>query len=124
IRPASGRMVPARRCRSVVLPEPLGPISPRISPGETASDMPLTAINPPNALRNPSVSRSAAMASALLRDARRDLVPTVLDRAGDSAGQRDWAGQPGPRIEQRPRQPTRQFERPPESGPPVLEKAG
>src|SRR5271167_1281761 len=123
ILPALGRMVPAMRLRSVVLPEPLGPISPRISPGDTASDMALTATNPPNALVKLATSSSAVMASAFLRHAGHDLGPSVLDRAGDAARQDDRPRQPGPSIEQRPGQSARQFERPAERCPAILDEA-
>ena len=38
----------------VLLPEPLGPMRPRISPCSTANDTLLTAVNPPNRLVKPS----------------------------------------------------------------------
>ena len=64
------------RGRVVALrPEPLGPISPKTSPGDTASDMPFTATNPPNALVRPCTSRRAAMRSAFLLRPRHDLAP-------------------------------------------------
>src|SRR5208282_1131193 len=88
ILPALGRMVPAMRLSSVVLPEPLGPISPKTSPGDTESDMALTATNPPNALVKLSTSSSAVMASAFLRYAGHDLGPSILDGAGDAARQK------------------------------------
>jgi hypothetical protein len=61
--PASERMVPAIRLSSVVLPEPFGPMRPSTSPGETASDMLLTATRPPNALVTPSTSSSAVISA-------------------------------------------------------------
>src|SRR5262245_23677043 len=36
--------------KMVLLPEPLGPMRPRISPGSTANDTLLTAVNPPKRL--------------------------------------------------------------------------
>jgi hypothetical protein len=44
----------------VVLPDPLGPISPRISPSPTESDSPSTATTPPNRLVSPRVSTMRA----------------------------------------------------------------
>jgi hypothetical protein len=37
----------------VLLPEPLGPIRPRISPSSTSKDTALTAVKPPNRLVSP-----------------------------------------------------------------------
>ncbi len=47
----------------VVLPEPLGPISPRISPRATASERPSTATTPPNRLTMPRVSSTGSAAA-------------------------------------------------------------
>src|SRR6476469_7034740 len=63
IRPASGLWKPATAANSVVLPAPLGPIRPTISPARTSSDAWSTAFNPPNALetaRTSSMTRPAA----------------------------------------------------------------
>src|SRR5205085_7772998 len=60
IEPALGGKVPAIRLKIVVLPEPFGPIRPRISPGLTAKDTPLTARNPPNRLLRPATSSTSA----------------------------------------------------------------
>ena len=73
--PASGRITPAIIFRSVVFPEPLGPVSPSTSPGDTDNETPLTAMRPPNALIKPSTCSSAAIASAFLVRARRDFDP-------------------------------------------------
>src|SRR5437016_6880403 len=55
IEPASGTRAPASTLKIVLLPEPLGPISPRISPGSTANDTLLTAVKPPKRLLSPSI---------------------------------------------------------------------
>src|SRR5882762_10165361 len=46
--PASGLSAPAMRLKTVLLPEPLGPIRPRISPSATSNETLLTAVKPPN----------------------------------------------------------------------------
>ena len=42
----------------VVLPEPFGPINPRISPSATSKDTSLSAVNPPKRLTAPDTARS------------------------------------------------------------------
>src|SRR6201996_3771479 len=59
IRPASGRWKPAMAANSVVLPAPLGPIRPTISPAFTVSDAWSTAFRPPKALERPCTSSTA-----------------------------------------------------------------
>src|SRR6202521_3641007 len=58
-------MSPRIALSAVVLPAPLGPISPRMRPSSTRKLMPSTAIVVPNALRRPRASMHA-MALALL----------------------------------------------------------
>ena len=63
--PDVGLRLPASRLNSVVLPAPLGPISPSISPAPSAIDMPSTARRPPNCLVRPRASISGtALAGA------------------------------------------------------------
>src|SRR2546423_10573156 len=50
IRPALGRMRPATRLRSVVLPEPFGPKMPTISPRSIENETSATAVRPPKRL--------------------------------------------------------------------------
>src|SRR4029450_5229447 len=54
--PASGAWKPAMAANSVVLPAPLGPIRPTISPWCTSSDAWSTALRPPNDLERPRTS--------------------------------------------------------------------
>src|SRR6478752_1385156 len=61
MRPPSGLWKPATVANSVVLPAPLGPIRPTISPERTSSDAWSTAFRPPNALER---SRTSSMAAA------------------------------------------------------------
>src|SRR5712691_3716424 len=51
--PAVGGSAPDTQLNSVVLPEPLGPMSPRISPSRTSHDTALSAVNPPNRFVSP-----------------------------------------------------------------------
>src|SRR3989454_9512965 len=46
--PAFGLSAPAMRLKTVLLPEPLGPMRPRISPSATSNETLLTAVKPPN----------------------------------------------------------------------------
>src|SRR5579883_1970431 len=57
--PASGVSMPVTVLTSVVLPEPLGPISPTISPASTWKVMPRSAWTPPKDLARPVISKSA-----------------------------------------------------------------
>src|SRR5215468_83795 len=50
MRPPLGRRLPANRLNIVVLPAPLGPMRPAISPRATDSDTPSTALIPPKCL--------------------------------------------------------------------------
>src|SRR5262247_2830102 len=50
IDPLVGARVPDSMLKMVLLPEPLGPMRPRISLGSTANDTLLTAVNPPKRL--------------------------------------------------------------------------
>ena len=53
IEPAVGTSVPDSMLKIVLLPEPLGPIRPRISPCSTRNDTLLTAVKPPKRFTNP-----------------------------------------------------------------------
>src|SRR5262245_58523498 len=62
-RPASGAWKPAMAANSVVLPAPLGPIRPTISPCRTSSEAWSTALRPPNDLERPRTSSMARPAA-------------------------------------------------------------
>src|SRR2546423_763217 len=64
IDPALGRNVPDSMLKIVLLPEPFGPIRPRISPLSTLKDTSLTAVNPPKRLINPLTTSTAARSSS------------------------------------------------------------
>ena len=66
IDPADGGNVPDSMLKIVLLPEPLGPIRPRISPWSTLNDTLLTAVKPPKRFTSPF---TASIAGSLLRDA-------------------------------------------------------
>src|SRR6266581_7998246 len=53
IDPEVGASVPESMLKIVLLPEPLGPIRPRISPCSTRNDTLLTAVKPPKRFTNP-----------------------------------------------------------------------
>ena len=53
--PAVGVSAPEMQLNAVVLPEPFGPMSPRISPGLTSKDTEFSAVNPPNRLVSPLI---------------------------------------------------------------------
>src|SRR5918996_1084127 len=102
--PLSGFTAPLSRFRVVVLPDPLGPIRPRMVPGSTVKATSATAWRPPNRLLSPVTRRLPASAtlppptpSGLLAGLKRDprvarlhvvrpydlvLVPLVLDQEG------------------------------------------
>src|ERR1700722_12348676 len=56
--PDVGSASPARQLKKVLLPAPLGPIRPMISPSATSRSAPSTALNAPNALTMPRASRN------------------------------------------------------------------
>ena len=51
--PAVGGYMPATQLKIVLLPEPFGPISPRISPSLTSNETLSTAMNAPNFFVSP-----------------------------------------------------------------------
>src|SRR5690242_5604663 len=59
IEPAVGGNVPESMLKIVLLPDPFGPIRPRISPFSTLNDTLLTARKPPNRLTRPSTASTA-----------------------------------------------------------------
>src|SRR5689334_735686 len=61
--PPSGRIRPTTILKVVVLPAPLGPSSPTISPGETLIETPFTTRRPEYSLASCSVSNSALAGS-------------------------------------------------------------
>src|SRR5690349_622971 len=64
-RPAVGRSTPVSRLNNVVLPAPLGPISPRISPALTESVTLFTATSPPKRQVSPDASSNAISGLAI-----------------------------------------------------------
>ena len=76
--PAEGGSAPEMQLKQVVLPEPLGPMRPRISPGLTSKETPWRARKPPKRLVRPeTVSTDAVTAPpgrVISRRRREDLV--------------------------------------------------
>ena len=71
--PFSGRMTPEMTFISVVLPAPLAPMRPTISPGPTEMSVSSKATTPPNLTRTPFTSRGrvASVSARVKRSARR-----------------------------------------------------
>ncbi len=88
--PASGRSMPITSFITVDLPEPLGPIKPRISPPRSSKPMSLTATSPPKRLVRP---RTASRTAPLTRS------PAGAARA--RAGRRGRTGSPPARSRRR-----------------------
>src|ERR1700742_5244293 len=61
IEPAVGGNVPESMLKMVLLPDPFGPIRPRISPFPTLNDTLLTARKPPNRLTRPSTTSTTIL---------------------------------------------------------------
>src|SRR5215813_12469282 len=59
IEPAVGTRVPDSMLKIVLLPEPFGPIRPRISPFSTLNDTLLTAVKPPKRFTRPFTTSTA-----------------------------------------------------------------
>src|SRR5262245_27045671 len=67
IDPAVGGYMPAMQLKVVLLPEPFGPMRPKISPSLTSKDTLETAVKPPNVLVRPETVRSATEPALCLR---------------------------------------------------------
>ena len=63
--PAVGRSIPMTLFMAVDLPEPFGPIRPKISPGRRSKLRFLTAVRPPKRLVSPRTSRMGALADVI-----------------------------------------------------------
>src|SRR6201986_1091475 len=68
--PAVGSSVPESMLKIGLLPEPFGPIRPRISPCSTLNDTLLTAVKPPNRLTRPSTTSTGDPLGSLLCQTR------------------------------------------------------
>ena len=64
IEPDVGASVPDNILKIVLLPDPLGPIRPRISPGSTLNETLLTAVKPPKRFTSPATSSTGVLTSA------------------------------------------------------------
>src|ERR1700722_3417860 len=63
--PLVGRYTPQTVLNNVVLPDPFGPMTPRISSERIVISTPASATTPPKVLRRPVISRVAIVASGL-----------------------------------------------------------
>src|SRR5690349_11448483 len=70
MRPASGRNCPLTRLKSVVLPAPLGPRIPSVSPSATAKDIPSVTRRAPKLFDTACRARIAAIDDALRQQAQ------------------------------------------------------
>src|SRR6266496_6262 len=91
--PAVGARNPVIRLNTVVLPAPLGPMSPSTSPGCRANDRSETARRPPKTLLSPRTSSNAMASPDLETDAAaRPRCPRPVHDAGDSLPARGHLG--------------------------------
>src|SRR5436190_24316771 len=91
IDPAVGAKVPDSMLKIVLLPEPLGPIRPTISPSATSNETLLTAVKPPKRFTKPSTTSTRLLVAvgharrqrqhglALLQALRPDDIRLVVD---------------------------------------------
>src|SRR5437763_2534596 len=73
IEPAVGASVPESMLKIVLLPEPFGPIRPRISPSSTWNETLATAVKPPKRLTSPLTSSTRARSLRRVRRGGRQL---------------------------------------------------
>src|SRR4029453_17001872 len=88
--PLVGWKTPVTTLKTVVLPAPLGPISPKISPRSTCSETVSSAVTPPNRIvRFESSSRASAIVVTLqLVRGEADLFQLVFDSLDVGFGHR------------------------------------
>ena len=89
IDPAVGTSVPDSMLKIVLLPEPFGPIRPRISPCSTRNDTLLTAVKPPKRFTKPFY-RQHARCSAYLSCWLYWLLNVVPFGSGSTASRCAW----------------------------------
>src|SRR5258708_2465606 len=84
--PESARTAPAIRLNVVLLPEPFGPIRPRISPSASWKDTPSTAVTPPKVLVSFETSKNTSgRESVALREGQDRVGGLDLLRPGDAS---------------------------------------
>src|SRR5262244_4203995 len=106
IEPRLGRRNPVNRLKQVVLPAPLGPIRPTISPLSTVRSTRLTAASPPKSRVSSRVSRRATKSGRRTGRGRRGGAPP--SEPGELPGQGDeTAGQEEDREQHRDREEDR-----------------
>src|SRR5207245_6811441 len=104
--PRVGRRNPLKRLKQVVLPAPLGPIRPTISPLSTVRSTRLTAARPPKSRVRSRVSRSATKSGRRARRGRgggspRPKLGELPRQRDETAGQEQDGQQHGDREEDR-----------------------
>src|SRR5918997_4360550 len=78
--------MPLMQLKRVVLPAPLGPISPQICRSPTPKETPATAVTPPNRTTMSRTSRRATRAAARYRVPRRGAAPRGGGGGGGAPG--------------------------------------
>src|SRR5215470_8167429 len=106
IEPRVGRRKPVKRLKQVVLPAPLGPIRPTISPLSTVRSTRLTAASPPKSRVSWRVSRRATKSGRRARRGRRGGPPPPELRELPGQGD-ETAGQEQDRQQHRDREEDR-----------------
>src|SRR5947207_3644426 len=87
---------PRTALSAVVLPAPLGPISPRMRPSSTRKSTPSRATVGPNALRRPRASMLVMVSAILLGSVRRWLAASFQQLFRCQAEALNGGGDPGP----------------------------
>ena len=92
IEPAFGLSAPAIRLKIVLLPDPFGPIRPRISPARRSKPTSLTAVKPPKRLVRPSTSSTGARASGRVKGRLPGGAPATPALPREGGGRQSVAG--------------------------------
>src|SRR5947209_17224238 len=100
-RPALGFTKPVMRLISVLLPEPLGPITPSASPRRSSNETSFTACTAPKFLHSPRTRKSGSSAIRRLLDGDHPLELRVLPhrQPEQSLGNGDGEDQEHPGVE-------------------------
>ena len=91
--PSSGRTKPQMTLKSVVLPAPLGPMTPTTSPGETVNETSSSAVSPPKRTRD-RVDAQPLSLGALVGGHGIPFVPRGRDLHAQRHGATVWVAAP------------------------------
>ena len=108
--PASAFIAPVTRLNSVVLPDPLGPISAVMLPAATVRSAPSTAVMPPNALAAPltsSIGRAAGAAASTASETTADASARSRTCSVPAPSAPAWSWYSVPAVCRRRHQPSR-----------------